>query len=113
VIQDHHDLLAAAPVGSGGGRQQLQRAVATGDRRKSFKLLMVGPDGGGKSSILFCWKANQALKDADLDTLPTVCSPSPSAPPLRCPRQPPSPHVCCGVLVQVLCRCCILLGAVR
>jgi GTPase SAR1 family protein len=35
-------------------------------RRKSFKLLMVGPDGGGKSSLLFCWKANQALAEAQV-----------------------------------------------
>lgn len=34
--------------------------------------MMVGPDGGGKSSLLFCWKANQPLLDANLETVPTV-----------------------------------------
>ena len=50
----------------------LERVVASGNRRKSFKLLMAGPDGGGKSSLLFCWKANQPLRDAGLETVPTV-----------------------------------------
>ena len=47
---------------------------ARGDRRKSFKLLMVGPDGAGKSSLLFCWKVNQALDDANAETVPTACA---------------------------------------
>ena len=62
IVSHHQQLLGGA----------LERAVSTGNRRRSFKLMMVGPDGGGKTSLLFCWKANQPLDDANLETVPTV-----------------------------------------
>jgi GTPase SAR1 family protein len=61
-VQQHQQRLGAG----------IETAVATGDRRRSFKLLMAGPDAGGKTSLLFCWKANQPLGNASVDTIPTV-----------------------------------------
>ena len=62
IVQQHQQRLGAG----------IETAVATGDRRRSFKLLMAGPDAGGKTSLLFCWKANQPLGNASVDTIPTV-----------------------------------------
>ena len=45
-----------------------------GEVQYVYEMLMVGPDGAGKSSLLFCWKVNQALDDANAETVPTACA---------------------------------------
>lgn len=53
------------------GEKTLLRTPENRERiRRAFKLLMVGPDGGGKTSILFGLKADQVR--AHLNNAPQV-----------------------------------------
>mmetsp|Transcript_40044 Transcript_40044/g.62498 ORF Transcript_40044/g.62498 Transcript_40044/m.62498 type:complete len:447 (-) Transcript_40044:475-1815(-) len=51
---------------------EVARPVDKQNRKKAFKLLLVGPDGSGKTSILFAWKANQALSHSGVEPIPTI-----------------------------------------
>lgn len=64
----------ARAVAGGRGVGVGRSLMALRRERYCFKLLMVGLDGGGKTSLLACWKANLALGSTEFDVLPTIAT---------------------------------------